>query len=200
MRPYLETALNVALDRSPQEWIGGIMAALCLALVLAGAHMACRRWLKPQDDATPLVGLAMVAIFAGMAIAAVDVQMKLRGTAGPSPDARPPDRPSFRGPWQGGSSTRMANLVFEGADADGDGLLSAEEAAVAAAKFIEEADVDGEGAIDREALITIIRERMRQSFGLPAPFVGPPAPLVGPPAPPVGPAHATPPPTSRPQS
>jgi hypothetical protein len=193
MRPYLDAAINVALDRSPKEWIGGIMIALCLALAVAGAHMACRRWLKVKDDPTPLVGLALVAIFAGMAIASVDVQLKMRGGAAASSDSRPPDRPFFRGSFGGYGSRSLTNAIFESADADSDGLLSPEEASIAAAKFIEEIDTGGAGAIDRETLVTIVRERMRPSFGPPGPPVGPPAPLVGPPAPPAEPAHATPP-------
>ena len=161
MRPDMESVINILLDRSPQEWVEGIMAALFLALGLAGANMAFRRWIKATDDSTPLVGLALIAIFAGMVIATLRVHLRERDFSRPTADAGPAGG-QFRGGFPGSrTSSRMAELIFENADADHDGLLSTEEAATAAATFVKQADTGAKGALDRDVLIGIIRERLR---------------------------------------
>ena len=55
----------------------------------------------------------------------------------------------------------MATLIFENADADHDGLLSIDEAANAAAKFVHDTDASGRAKLDLDALLEI-----------PRPFVG----------------------------
>jgi hypothetical protein len=184
MRPYLESVVNVLLDRSPEEWIEGIVVALFLSLALAGAYGVCRRWMKATDDTIPLVVPAMVVILAGMVITAGYVQLKLKAPARPTDpasrfDMRRPQGPPFRG--REFMAVRMGNLIFEAADADGDGRLSPDEAVNAAAKFVEDADVNGEGTLDRDALITALRDRLRPPDGAPQPTVGP-APESRPPS------------------
>ena len=164
MRPYLDSVLNVTLDRSPQEWIVGIVIALFLALALAGVNMAFRRWVKAKDDTVPLVGLGVVAIFAGMVIAGMYFEVNRRVAAGPpsagggpaGPGGGPggPGGPGGGGRGGGGGgrfTTRMATLIFENADADHDGLLTIDEAANAAAKFVHDSDASGKDKLDREA-------------------------------------------------
>jgi hypothetical protein len=182
MGPYLESVVNVMLDRSPEEWIEGIIVSLFLALALAGAYTVCRRWTKAADDTMPLVVPAIVVIFAGMVLAAGYVHMKLRvpavTAAGPAENMGPRfDGRPFRGPE--GFSTRMTNLIFEAADTDRDGRISTEEAVDAAARFVDEADLNGEGGLDRDALIAALRERLRPPGGAPPPAVAP-RPAVAP--------------------
>ena len=81
MNPASESVTNIMLARSSEEWIAGVMVALILALVLAGAHRACRLLMKDKDDTAVFTGLAIVVIFAGMVIAAVSVQLNLKAAA-----------------------------------------------------------------------------------------------------------------------
>src|SRR3954454_12534950 len=137
MRPYLDSVINALLDRSSHEWIEGLLVALLLALALAGAHIACRRWLKVKGDAAPLAGLAVIAIFAGMVIASVYIQVKMRAAAlatvmatntsaaggpGAAPGGAPGGGPGpgGGGRGQGAATSRMADLIFENADTDHD--------------------------------------------------------------------------------
>jgi hypothetical protein len=164
MRPYLESVINVMLDRKPEEWIEGIVVALFLALALAGASGALRRWKKAADETMLLVVPAIVVIFTGMVMAAGYVQLMSKRAARPTEFVIPQGRP-FRGP-EGGSS-RMADLILEAADADRDGRISTDEAATAAARFVKEAEVNGKSALDREALTTSLREHLRPPGGAP---------------------------------
>jgi hypothetical protein len=176
MGRYLEAVSNAVLDRTPQEWIVGLVVALFLALALAGVHLALKKWAKVQDETAPLVGAAVVAIFAGMFIAGVYVQMGRRASAGatggmPGPGGPPGaigGGPGGRGGGGGGGGRmagNMANLIFDNADANHDGFISTEEAANAAARFIHESAVEGKDKLDRDALTGILRERMRAGGG-----------------------------------
>jgi hypothetical protein len=169
MGRYLESVSNVVLDRTPQEWIVGLVLALFLALALAGVHVALRRWAKVQDELAPLVGTAVVAIFAGMVIAGIYVQLDRRASTGRAGAAAPPGGggpggfPGGGGRGGGGGrfATNLANMMFDSADADHDGLITTEEAANAAAKFVHESAAEGKDKIDRDTLANIVRERMR---------------------------------------
>src|SRR4051794_19597968 len=99
MSPYLESVIDVLLDRSPQEWIEGLIFAMFLAFAMVGVHVAIRRWTKFQGDTASLAGLATVAIFVGMLITAVGSELKRKRAVdvGPAVDARAPGGP-FRGP------------------------------------------------------------------------------------------------------
>jgi hypothetical protein len=168
MGSYKDLVVNTLLDRSPQEWIVAIGIALLLALAVAGTLVACRRWLKVTDDTAPLVGLSLLAIFGGMVIGGIYVQLERRGSAGMGADARPPGAPGQgqgkaqgKGAGFGGFTTRLAGTIIENADVDHDGVLSMDEAANAAAKFVKETDPSGKGGIDRETLQNALRERLR---------------------------------------
>jgi hypothetical protein len=201
MRPYLDSALDVTLDRSPQEWIVGIVIALFLALALAGVNMAFRRWVKAKDDTVPIVGLGVITIFAGMVIGAMYFEVSRKVAAGPrSPGGGPggpggmPGGPGGGGRGGGGGrmTGRMATLIFENADADRDGLLSIDEAANAAAKFVHDSDTSGKGKLDRDALTSVLRQRLGPPGGAsPAPGAPPPAPVSPPPPAAVSPPEAT---------
>jgi hypothetical protein len=206
MGRYLESVTNVVLDRTPQEWIVGLILALFLAVALAGAYLALRRWAKVQDEMAPLVGTAVVAIFAGMVISGIYVQLDRRANTGTTGAAGPPGGPGGfpggggRGGGGGRFTTTLSGLVFDGADADHDGLITTEEAANAAAKFVHESAADGKDKIDRDTLANILRERMRPpgagSGGNPAPPRGE-SPRAGDTPPPQG-AAPTPAPVPEP--
>jgi hypothetical protein len=177
MGRYLESVSNAVLDRTPQEWIVGLVVALFLALALAGVLLALRRWVKIQDETAPLVGTALVAIFAGMVIAGIYVQLDRRASAGQAaargpggPGGMPGGGPGGRGGGGGGAgggrfATTLAGLIFDNADADHDGVITTEEAASAAAKFVHESGSDGKDKLDRDTLANILRERMRPGGG-----------------------------------
>jgi hypothetical protein len=195
MGSYKDSVVNMLLDRSPQEWIAAIGIALLLALAVAGALVACRRWLKVTDDTAPLVGLALLAIFAGMVFGGVYVRMEQRASARAAAEAAPPGGPGpglgkgkGAGGGIGGFTTRMAGAIIENADVDHDGVLSMEEAANAAAKFVKETDAGGKGGIDRQTLLNALRERLRPPGAAPA---AAPAPKASEPASPVAAPAAT---------
>jgi hypothetical protein len=174
MGSYLQSVTNALLDRTPQEWIVGLAVALFLALALAGVNVAFRRWAKVQDELAPLVGTGLVAIFAGMLVAGIYVQMGRRATSGATAGAPGPGGPGgFPGGGGGGGrggggarlATTLAGQVFDNADADHDGMITTEEAANAAAKFVHESAADGKDKLDREGLTNILRERMRPPGG-----------------------------------
>jgi hypothetical protein len=182
---YRDSVINILLDREPQEWIVGLVVALFLALALAGAHMAAIKWLKATEGLAPLVAMSIIAIFAGMVIAGIYVQLtpKVTKVAGPPGDGRPPGGGfggggGGRGPGGGGGggrlATTMTNRILETADADHDGRLSIEEAANAAAKFVKEADTTDKGGLDHDALLNLLRESFRPPGG------GPPTPSPAP--------------------
>lgn len=90
------------------------------------------------------------------------------GGFGPGGPGQGPGGPGFGpgGPGQGpggpgfGPGMFLAPVVIERADADGDGALTAEEAAEAARKIVKEADKDGKGSIDGAALGRVINRLM----------------------------------------
>jgi hypothetical protein len=202
MSPNLDSVLNVTLDRTPQEWIVGIVIALFLALALAGVNMAFRRWVKAKDETVPLVGLGVVAIFAGMVIAGMYFELNHRATAGPAaaPGGGPGGGPGGpggggRGPGGGRFTTRLASLIFDNADADHDGVLSVDEAANAAAKFVHDTDASGKGKgkLDLDTLTAAIRERLGPPGGAPPAAAAPALAPSSPPPSSGGSTEATPP-------
>ena len=73
----------------------------------------------------------------------------------------------------------MATLIFENADADHDGVLSIDEAANAAAKFVHDGDASGKGKLDQESLVNILRQRLGPPGGGAPPAAGSPPPASG---------------------
>ena len=111
MKPYLESVWNVTLDRPPQEWIVAIVVALFLALALAGANAALRRWVKVTDESVPLVGLAVIAIFCGMVIAGMHIELNNKGIG-----RRPSAGRDRTGWWAGRRTGRRGTWIWRGAE------------------------------------------------------------------------------------
>ena len=172
MKDYLNAIFDTITGMSPTTVIGGLMLALLLALPMALAYAACRRKAAGNDaegegdtHAMPLVMLAMVANLIGMAVASGYGAFSLglsRTAANPSPpppwaspgDRRPPGPPE-------GMAKGLTRDIFEASDANHDGLLSVDEATMAAAALIRTAAGEGKDTVDAEALSSALQERLR---------------------------------------
>jgi len=171
MLRYWEALKNALIDRSPQELIGAIAIALLVALVVTGLYELGRR--KIKDGVMLMTGLVLLACVVSMALTAGFFTRKrdasLRGPAAGAMYVHPwpePDRVAL-----------LARRVLERADRNGDGLLSDEEAADAAGRFVREGNINGTGPLNIESLTQALRASV---LGLP-PMFGP-----GGPAGPVG--------------
>ena len=172
MPTFLEAVINAMLDRSPEEWIGAILVALFLALALSGAHTVCHRWAK--DSTMPLVVLAILFNLVAMLFAVGYMQHRGRFGAGPvSRTMSPFSGRRFGGP--GSFTAMLAERIFDDADADHDGSLSTDEAVAATTRFVEDIDSEGTGAVNREAMIAALRDRMRSPGPPPSASHEPPA-------------------------
>src|SRR3954447_13250452 len=92
MQRYVNSTIDVMLDRSADELIGGILVALLLSLAVAGAFALLRR--KISDATTLITCLALAANLAGMALAAGfvvgAVRQGMRSNRGFRPGLAPP--------------------------------------------------------------------------------------------------------------
>jgi hypothetical protein len=173
MNPPADSIFNTVLDHTSTEWIEALLVALLLGLALGGAHFAMRRWLHVKDETAPLIALGILAIFAGMIVAGVYVQMTMKKAyvlAAQGAEGRPPgggggNRGGGGGGAAGRDSTRLAGLILADADADHDGKLTSEEAGLAAANFVRSSNKEGKESIDRDALSAVLREKMRPPGG-----------------------------------
>lgn len=154
MDRYLESTVNMILDRSPEGLIGAILIALVLSLVVAGLYTLLHR--RVSDASVLLTCLVLAANVAAMTIAGGYIQFARKGAG------RSGGGPAFRDgrflPGAGPRGPGMAGRILIAADANNDGVLSAEEATAAATRFVEEV---GHGKpIDEETLRGAIRERL----------------------------------------
>jgi len=164
MNRFLGSVVDVVVDRTPEQLIAAILIALVLSLGMATAFALLRQ--KMTDTTMLLTCLAMVVNIAGMTVAAGFVHSMKRV-----------DEPGFRGSvppgsmgeigagWRGqpgeGRSGSMARRIIEGADTNGDGKLSVDEASEAASMFVKETEEGREnGRIDEEVLRQAIRSRL----------------------------------------
>ena len=171
MSNYLDSLGNAVIDRSPAELIAAVIIALGLSLVLAGLDFLGRR--KVRDALMPMIVLLIVANLASMAIAAgyFAYMGRLRGSSWMN--KTPPGVP-------GADPGLMARRIFRAADKNRDGLLSTEEASVAAADFVRKVDTSGEGLIDTASLERALpASGIRRGRGMPGrgPFRLPPGRL-----------------------
>jgi hypothetical protein len=197
MREYLQQICDVILDRTAVELLGAIVVALVASLAMSGIYALVRR---KVSDATALVaGMVLLASLACMAVSASHIAHARRAAmgrlGGPLSRYGPPrDRPMLGPPMESFLSLWITKM----ADTDRDGLVSADEASVAAARFVREAGAEGEEAVNREALTEAIRQNLfPQSPGTPG---GPPGayPHGGPEGgPPLDAPYSGPPPAAR---
>jgi hypothetical protein len=179
---YLTSLGNTIVDRSPDELIGAVMIALATSLAMAGLYMIGRR--KLTDNLMPIIVLMIVGNLVSMALAAGYVVRARRLRRLP-----PHGAAAAILPWARPSASPEATLVetlFEVADKNHDGLLSADEASIGAAEFVHKADTGGKGSIDSDSLRTLLHGTLSQGrgpFRHPDMLDGPRPPPHGPPPP-----------------
>jgi hypothetical protein len=142
MHEFFEALANVILDRSADELIGAVIVALGLSFAFAGLDFIARR--KVRENRMPMIMVMIGANLASMAFAAgyIVYHRKARVASAAERNQMISLRPE----------SIMAESIFRAADKNADGLLSSEEAAVAAAEFVRRADPTGSGSIDASTL------------------------------------------------
>jgi hypothetical protein len=158
MSRFWESSIDVVLERSPEELIGGLLVALVLALSLAGVFAMLRR--KTADSTVLLAVLAIVFNLAGMLVAAGYIR-----------ETRPGARRRAAAEQTVNQVTpeRVADTMIEGmcfrilvaADVDHDGRLSPIEASAAAERLIRGIEDDRKHTVDFRALADVIRQRIK---------------------------------------
>jgi hypothetical protein len=186
MADYFESLGNAVVDRSPDELVGAVMVALALSLAFAGIYFVGRRKVSGAM-LTPMIALMIVANLTSMAVAA-GYLLHVKANGGYLPADKTPGAKGPPGPM-------LVDFIFQGADSNHDGLLSSEEASLAAAELVRNADPSGKGLIDARTLEHALPGagfHGRGPAGHPMPPFGAPPP--GPPfyGPPVRPGHGPP--------
>ncbi len=153
MHRYVNSTIDVVLDRTADELIGGILVALLLSLALAGAFALLGR--RIRDTTTLITCLALAAILAGMTLAAGFVRSADRQGVRANPGL-----PRGLPPVVADRGASLARLIFEQADDDRDGVLSPEEAARAADRYVKRAEFIEGGALNEGLLRSALRRQM----------------------------------------
>ena len=141
MHDFFDALANAIVDRSADELIGAVVFALGLSLAFAGLDFISRR--KVREYRMPMIVVMIGANLVSMAFAAgyIVYHRKARGAASATTQT---------------TAARVEPIlvesIFRAADKNEDGLLSSEEAAVAAAEFVRHADPTGNGSVDGPAL------------------------------------------------
>lgn len=175
MDRYVQSTVNVIVDRSVEGLIAAVLIALVLALVVSGVYALLRQ--RVSDPSVLLTCLVLAANVVAMTVAGGYLN-QIRSRSG-SPGGDPGSGPGFRGRdgrFPGGFSrgSGLTSRIFTAADANRDGVLTADEATTAATKFM--AEVNHGEPIEEETFRTAIRERMGPpGFGPPGP---PPEPVA----------------------
>jgi hypothetical protein len=168
MSDFLHSTADFLVERSPAEWIGGVFAALVLALVLSGAYALFRR--KMVDATMPLVALSLVVNLAAMVLAAGYAGMQEIGASGRTPAQREDTDVISPNSVADSIIEGMSMRILVGADADHNGLLSPDEAAAGAERFIKGIDAEGRGPVDYRSLGSALKRRIKP----PGVHTGPP--------------------------
>jgi hypothetical protein len=147
MHDFLDALTNVIVDRSADELIGAVIVALGLALAFTGLDFISRR--NARESRMPMIVIMIAANLVSMAFAAGYVAY-LRKSRGASASERN-QMASLR------LEPVLAESIFRAADKNVDGQLSSEEAAVAAAEFVRQADHTGNGSISGPTLEHALR-------------------------------------------
>jgi hypothetical protein len=171
MYEFFSSLANALVDRSADELIAAVIVALGISLAFAGLDFLGRR--KVRDARMPMIVVMIGANLVSMAFAAGYFVHLRRSRANSARERteREPNRPFFV----------LVESTFRNADKNHDGLLSSEEASVAAAEFVRNADATGRGMIDAASLENAITAsssyRVRRPIGGSFP---PPAPGLWP--------------------
>jgi hypothetical protein len=171
MYDFFSSLANAVVDRSADELIGAVIVALGISLAFAGLDFLGRR--KVRDARMPMIVVMIGANLVSMAFAAGYFVHLRRSRANSQRERmeREPNRPYFV----------LVESTFRNADKNHDGLLSSEEASVAAAEFVRNVDTTGRGLIDAPSLENAItassayraRRPIGGSFPSPAPGLWP---------------------------
>lgn len=157
MNPQVSSIVDVIVDRSPEELIGGVLIALVFALGLSGLFHLLRH--KVSDTSTLIICLALSSNLVAMTAGAAFIRYKFTGGRAQGSRSRSPE-PPMPPPGMPGSRTGfMAGRILEAADLNGDRFLSSEEAGFAAAQFVKEVGEGGDSPIDEGRLRMAIAAR-----------------------------------------
>ncbi len=138
MYDFFDALANAIVDRSADELIGAVIVALGLSLAFAGLDFIGRR--KVRDARMPMIVLMIGANLISMAVAAGYLVHARRTRAALA-------RENAQGmPFM--PNAILVESIFRSADTNHDGLISIEEASVAAGEFVRRADPSGNGMID----------------------------------------------------
>ncbi len=161
MIQFLDSVANAVLCRSPHEWIGALLIALTIALAMTALYtLAYRRF---RDRSVLIITLILVANVASMTLAAGYLLraeansegayngIRFRGEPSQYPSS-PPSAALSPGTLSPQPSDALAvflrQRVFDLADRNQDGLLSVDEAAIAAEDFLRTAHITPKDPID----------------------------------------------------
>ena len=154
----VQSAVDVLLDRSPGEWIGGLLIALALSIALTLAFISCRKTFK--ESPMVLTVLALLFNFAGIAVAT--------GYSGVMV-SRPIAAPDGKNSGSEVSPDIVADSVIDGmamrilisADADHNGILSTKEAVAASERFVNGIESEANGPLDHRMLGSALKRRIK---------------------------------------
>jgi hypothetical protein len=173
---YLDSMGNVVVDRSADELIAAVVAALAVALAMAGVYWIGRR--KTSENLMPFIVLMIVANLVSMALGA-GYMLHARRTGRHLPHdgfrAFPPRAHHGNDP-----DAVLVQTFIRAADRNRDGLLTSEEASRAASDLVRQVDTTGKGSIDTRSVDSIVRaallleDESRRQHPFP-PFGPPPA-------------------------
>jgi hypothetical protein len=170
MRPLFRSIAEGLMERTAEELIAGVFLALLLALAAGGAHTLARR--KVKDTAMLVTILGLVANLVGIVLAAAYIRMDVhRPAPAPSAGARGGEarlRPTI-GQIQSLAAEAIARGVFEAADSDRDGRLSADEAAAASTRYLRAAEARAGRPVDRDVIAAEVRDLARPATESPSP-------------------------------
>ena len=161
MRNYLDAIANFLMERNAEELIVGVFLALLLAISSAGLHSLVRDRVK--DGLMLLTVVGLVANVVAMVLTAGYLRMNFdrsnfdRASAPVGPRPRPSPSQARDIPLDA-----AIRAIFETADVDHDGRLSAEEAAIASARFVKRAEIDAGNPLDKGALGLSIQQRLSE--------------------------------------
>jgi hypothetical protein len=161
MSRHVRSAVDFLLGRPPEEWIGALVVALLLSVMLLGVYNLCRR--KMKDASMLLTVAALIVNLAGMVIAATYVGLTGIG-ASSATQAGTGEAVSLNA-LADMLIDGMASRILNGADADHNGRLSADEAAAAADGFIKRIDAEEKKPVDMRVLGAVLKRRIKPPMG-----------------------------------
>jgi len=153
MSPHGKSILDLVLDRTSDQLIGGVLVALLLALVVTGLFQCLRH--KVSDAFAIMVGLVLCSNLVAMLVGAACLWRQSLTTDHAGSGHFPSEVNRVALPEKHGFVE--ASHVLIAGDRDGDGLLSTEEASLVAAIFVEAGDIEGDHKLSMEEIMSALR-------------------------------------------